>query len=257
MSKISQKALLPPLKLQFGRKSRIAALLIVFTAVLSLVVAANKWNSNQYIKEINIVGAELIEHSEILDIIAEPVINRPKENIRLVEVEVLSKRHPYILSSNAVMQSAGVLKLEVKERKPVAVVVGADGDLYYSDEKGALLPYRLFTSIKNLPVLANCFPYGVLDTAALKSGIKIIENLKNDKTEMLDYFISEIKYNNQDKTFSIITCESDLKIFFGKAENIARKLDLLALFCGKRLTKIAAAKLKYIDLRWENQIVTG
>lgn len=257
MNKSSTNSQKPSGKFSLGRNSRIAILLLMFTAVLSLVVAANRWSSNQDISEIIITGAVLIPHSEINELLSAPILNRPKENVKLKDVELLAEKHPYVFSANAAMLSSNILKLEVKERIPEAIVTTPGGDVYYCDKFGALLPYRLFPNVKNLPLITNVFPTNELDTAALTAAVRIWNNIVGLNSDLMNFFISEVRYEPSEKSFTMISCEHSLKILIGKVYNIEKKLRNLERFCISILSKEQYKNINYIDLRWESQVVVG
>jgi hypothetical protein len=55
--------------------------------------------------------------------------------------------------------------------------------------------------------------------------------------------------------YSIITSDTGSPVLLGQGVNIQEKIDKMLVFWKNQMPKEPRRKFKYIDLRWQNQVV--
>jgi hypothetical protein len=105
-----------------------------------------------------------------------------------------------------------------------------------------------------LPIISNVYNGKKLDNSILFGALDIINAFQNNST--LNAIISEINYINQTKSYELFLTESNMKILFGKTDNLTEKLNKIYEFWKKSAFWNAAKdNNKLIDVRWKNTII--
>ena len=223
------KSLIAIFKLALNKKAFLVLCLIVLM-ISTLAIFANRWNSSKAITSIVISGNRIVAEKEIIDQLKSPLLNKAKENINLLEVRKDIVAHPYIKSTYVTNKNAHEISIEVKERLPLAIVIAEDGGLYYTDEDGKILPYRISNTIIDLPLIRGIIRNGKTDTSALISSLKIIGELKKSDNKELYNLASEIIYHPEQRTFYLMADDAGIKILFGEMGSLQEKFELLASY---------------------------
>ena len=83
------------------------------------------------------------------------IVGQPKSTINIPELENVLNSHADIANSEVSMSIDGEVKINVKQRKPVIRVINSNGDSYYLDEQGKLMPLSDKYTAKVLVVNGN------------------------------------------------------------------------------------------------------
>lgn len=233
------------------RLLRLALVLIVFAL---LIFAAQLWNSSQPIKSISISGTSYLSAAEVKAAIDDKaIINVPKNKIKYKKIVHGLKTNPYI-AETFMHEGIHTLEIEVVERNPVAIIANSYGELSFADKDGKILPYRLFRSYMDLPVISGVYRGDKLDSSALAASIQVVRKLNDSEKSFLANLISEVSFNLDKRTISLYTSDAGTKIILGTTGRLENKLSSIAQFFKHRLTK-PDKDLLYIDARWDGHIV--
>jgi hypothetical protein len=240
----------------FDKKNRLFLYLIfVLFFIGFLSVFANKWTSSQKIEKIIIYGNTFIPTSEIFSCIDSTVTGQLTENNDFIDLKDITIKHPFIYKSYIMHKNPSIIEIEVKERIPVALLIKNDGNLCYADSTACLLPYRLSLKFGEFPLIRGIFSESSVDSTALAGAILIVNQLNESKNGNLLQLVSEIDYNRITKLFSIYTSDNEYCIYFGKAEEVSDKIELLSDFFATKLPSVDIKNLQYIDVRWRDRVV--
>lgn len=252
-----QKRILNRIISKIFRKENRLFLYLSFIIILILFLStfANKWSSGQTIKKFIITGNTIIPQNELLGNVDSTLLKRVRNDVELLDLKDKIISHPFILTTYVMQRNASVIEIEVKERIPVGLLVRNDGSLCYCDDGMEIIPYRLSIKFDGLPVLRNFFNKNKLDSAALSGVLKILEQSKKSEFAVFYRLISEIEYDRNSKIYTIITADNAYSIFFGRADNIRTKLDLICDFLENAIQEINTNDIKYVDLRWEDRVI--
>ena len=166
--------------------------------------------------------------------------------------------HPYVKAAIVSKRYPNKMEILIKERTPIAYLNA--GSLYLIDQEGIVLPIPDAVITNQLPVITiiSDTTYDVIAGEKLNTPeIKNITQLVIDTYTLsrpLFNTISEIKY--EDKTGELIVYNKDSAnpVYFG-VNDFYKKMIILAKFQRKLTGKKRLSDYKYIDLRWNQQII--
>lgn len=237
-------------------KYLILIFVLVIISVGTLIWLAIAWSENQEIKKVNISGNKIVNEEDILKSMSSSAINNQNFEIDISKIQKLLKKNPYIQETYITHKNLNEIKVEVKERNPIASMVLENGNLVYIDSSMNLLPYILYDNMPDVPLLNGVFQNGEIDSLAIIGSFAILNLINKDTKQYLLPLISEIDYNKSNNTFSIITSGEGAEIKLGGIHNLDTKINKMDAFY--KSSYIASNKsIKYIDLRWDNQILVA
>lgn len=232
-------------------KIKLLALLgAVIVSIAILVPVANKWMASNTVKKINVVGNSMIPESEITG-------RAGNGSGRLDTIQERVSGHPFVEETYVTQNRLEQINIEIKEKTPIAYITAPDGNLSYIDRKGTPLPYRLYEQYRDLPVLRNIYDGKNVDFAAYRNALAIIDELRVPDHQAVCADISEIVFNTKTAEFSLITSDTGTPVLLGEGVLIPEKIEKMAIFWRNRLPNEIRKKYKYIDLRWQNQVVVA
>lgn len=216
---------------------------------------ALRWNVNQNYNIIEVKGNRLIPTEEIQGI-ANTVINTTeKEKLKLEQINTEIQKHSYISKSFVTKENPQKIKIEIEEKQPIAIIVKDSSEFWFVDMNLNILPYQYIEKQLSLPLIRGIYNGSVLDTTDLIEAVRIIVELNKPTSRALADEVSEIYLNREEHTWYIIPNDNDFQFILGKAENLEQKLKY-AYFSYKYFTEKSSKQIRYIDLRWLNQIIT-
>lgn len=238
-----------------GKYSVLIFILVIIT-VGAVIYLSIDWAKKQEIKKVDISGNLILGEQEILDKLSDELIDTSNANEKIRNIQKLLKQNPYIQETYVTHKNLNEIKVQVKEKKPVAALVLENGNLAYIDAKLNILPYQLYQSMPDVPLVNGIFQNGEIDTTGLVGTFVIIENLNQSEKAYLMPLISEINYNKSNKTFNLATSDASTIVRIGTIGDIANKINKLDSYYKNNLVKSRTLPA-YIDLRWGNQVVVA
>jgi cell division protein FtsQ len=242
---------------QVSRHPRTAGFVMLLLVVVTVgaCLGANMWTRDFTVKEVRAEGNRIVSSSEILSLAAIP------KNQKLFEVDLNQARKR--VQANQFVRAVAVnrdvpdrISITVEERFPVAAL--ATDKILYIDAEGVILPPARSEYIFDLPVitgalpLAECVPGKRVASDVLREALQIaITAQKVDD----DFYrlISEI-HIDPGASIELFTSESGVPVLFGRGD-VAAKMVKLEAFWKEFVSQRGAGELKYIDLRFEDQVV--
>lgn len=237
-------------------KYSVLIFILVVISVGTVIYLSIDWAKKQEIKKVNISGNLILGEKEILDRLSDELIDSSNANEKVRNIQKLLKQNPYIQETYVTHKNLNEIKVQVKEKKPVAALVLENGNLAYIDAKLNILPYQLYHSMPDVPLVNGIFQNGEIDTTGLVGTFVIIENLNQSEKAYLMPLISEINYNKSNKTFNLATSDASTIVRIGTIGDIANKINKLDSYYKNNLVKSRTLPA-YIDLRWGNQVVVA
>jgi cell division septal protein FtsQ len=232
-------------------KVKLVVILTFCTIVfLSLLFFSSRWVSSKPIRLVSVSGNELIPRDEIINQIDTHSLS---SNDFLLSIKSKVKAHPYIQNTVVSHKQADELSVEIKEKKPLALIITENGETCLIDKDNNILPFKNYKNCISLPVLRGVFYLGNPDTVSLTGFYTILDAL-SQKKEIMNYFISEIIYDREKQTYSMLSADNNINIFLGTTENIENKITFLNDFLLTKKFKTNFSKIDYIDLSWKNLI---
>lgn len=197
----------------------------------------------------------LLDEKEILDRAAIAV-----DSLRMAEVDLQQARErvaelPFVRNAAVSMQAGEIVVITVEERVPVASILVENGAVQYVDAEGVILPYRFTSHLLDLPFLAGFVRGSAVDTLRLQQGLRIILALEAQDKKLYKN-ISEIA-TRPAGGFVLRTTDGAVPIFFGDAVDVERKISKLHTYWNTQVFRGDIPDVRYIDLRWQDQVVVG
>ena len=165
-------------------------------------------------------------------------------NTRVIEDEL--KLHPLIENVECFRTPSNRIGIEVTQRLPILRIMSDNGDNYFIDEKGEIMP--LSNSSANV-IIAT----GNIDrTYASKELYEFGRFLQ--KSDLWQAQIQQINVTAS-KELELVPRVGDHIIFLGKPGNYKNKFEKLETFYKKALNQIGWNKYSHISLEFDNQII--
>lgn len=185
------------------------------------------------------------------------------ENPGPASVEAAVETNPYVANAEVYRKLDGSMMVDVEQRRPVARVVCQNGESYYIDKTGELMP--LSPRFSAFVPVVNGFlnePYslrrGFLDNDSVKTW-----SMLDDIYVLCDYIAGNSFWDSQieqvfvtpEKEFELITRVGDQLILFGDTSSMAGKFKKLELFYSEALNRNGWNQYKSLNLKFRNQII--
>ena len=249
----------------------------LITGLLLTMGFVNKQQDQLLCKSLDIMvnqddGLYFLDKIDIAQLIkdrGDSIIGQPKSTVNIPELENVLNSHADIANAEVSMSIDGEVKINVKQRKPVIRIINKNGDSYYLDDEGTLMPlsdkYTANVIVANGNILepfAARYKYSVADIS--KDSLLSATSLLAELFAMANYInadkfwksqIHQI-YINDEKELEIIPLAGNQKIIFGDTTDMDEKYKKLLTFCQQGLNTTGWwDKYSTINLKFKNQIV--
>ena len=81
-----------------------------------------------------------LEVAQLLKSRGDSIINQPKVTINVNEIEGILNNHPAVANAEVYVTIDGVVKVKIKQRKPVIRIFNLSDESYYIDTEATLMP---------------------------------------------------------------------------------------------------------------------
>lgn len=234
----------------FGRL--IGRVAIILIAVTLLVFTARNWMNNQRVSKVVVEGNILVPDNEIINLVKDSVVGQKIKHVDLAQVTQKVKNHILIRDAIVSYKTGKQLQIEIVERAPIALTrQNNSGDIAYVDADGIVIQFEPRREFVGLPVITGINMRKAGNESIIAECMEIIRQIV--KINSVDQLISEIVYKNGQFYFN--SSFKNVRIMFGRADNINDKLIRLGLFYEKAMIEGIEAEINWIDLRWRSQIV--
>ncbi len=218
--------------------------------IIGLFAFSNVRNSTRNIESVNVqfVGnnTALITKSMVNKLLIQnedSLIRVGKEILDLNEMEALLDNHPMISKAEVYLTVDGNLGATVLQRKPIARV--ATTPSYYIDSNGQRMPLSKIHTVR-VPLVSG------VDKDNLYLVKDLLTRLDNDGF-MSKHIVGV--HVNKNQTVELLMRKHDLKIYFGKPENIDRKFRNFKAFYQNTIKDNSLSKYSKINLTVNTQVV--
>ena len=239
-------------------KAKLAILFTMCLCLLVLIKISSWWgelNENLVLKHIIISNTSMIDNEEYHKLV-DQFLGYSLDELIIGDISQILEEHPYVKASRVSKWFPSTIKIELIERKPIAIL--NIPPIVLIDKDGFVLPNKQIKTNFNLPILNKFNPDSVLYPYGDKVLSINVENciywLGKIKMEYPTFYedISEMKMTS-DNDINIILSEYPTSIFLGK-DHIWVKIEILKKFEIGLLPK-KLSDFKYIDMRYNNQVI--
>lgn len=236
---------------------RILIFLFLILIAAYLVVAVTVFNAkpaDQTCKGMELIIKDSIDHGfitpkEILRLLdAKKLSPKGKKmgdiNTRLIEEEL--GRHPLIQEVECYRTPGCKIGVEVTQRIPLLRIMASNGDNYYIDSKGQVMPIP--NSSAHVAVVTGSVSRDFASKELYKLGIFLQEHpLWGAQIEQINVTPA--------KELELVPRVGEHIIFLGKPGDYEEKFDRLKTFYEKGLNQVGWNKYNRISLEFSNQII--
>jgi len=245
----------------------ILALTIFFIALIAILSV--KWRSETEINKITITGNYTINREEILNAarISDSSAITEEVNIDLIRNRI--SNHKEIKKVFVSLELPSELKIEIIERRPVAVING-ENEIMLVDDELEIFPFKNAVKMYDLPVISGVRtelkpdPANRYNKEDLRLALFLI--LNTYRTSKATYnFISEVSLSDTDKVI-VYMAEDSSPFYFPKKTNesisnteyqelLLNRIVVFENYLKQSLDDHLRKDIKYVDLRYENKVI--
>lgn len=174
-------------------------------------------------------------------------VGRGMDSIRMEPMEKILATHPLIDEVECYKTPTGKVHVEVTQRIPILRIMARNGENYYIDNKGEIMPPES-RCIAHLVVVTGYVDKEYATAELYPLGLFLQKNA---------FWDSQIEQLNvlPTKEIEMVPRVGDHIVFLGKLEHYEDKLYRLKEFYQKALNKVGWNKYKRISLEFDNQII--
>ena len=194
-------------------------------------------------------------------------IGKPMDEINILKMEKALRDNPYILNVQVYATLGGQLEMKVVQKKPIAMVINSDGESYYLDSCGYIMPLSPSYTARTLVV------NGMINEPYARYYGQNMEQLENDTAvhtqltsvyKLADYIyhnpfwkaqVTEI-YVDSANDFCLIPRVGGQRIILGDTSDLAQKFNKLWILYRDGLNSTGKwNEYSAINLKYKYQIV--
>jgi len=230
--------------------------LLLMTIYLFLAITAfNRKPASQLCSDVTLrikdsVYAGFITSKEVTSILQKQGINpvgKEMESICTQPLEEVLDNHPLIDEVECFKTPNGKICVEVTQRIPILRVMSNNGEDYYVDNKGLVMPSGT-RCVAHLPIATGKIEKSFATRDLHKFALFLQQN------SFWDAQIEQIHVLGGHKV-ELVPRVGDHIIYLGRLNNWENKLKRLKLFYEKALNKVGWNKYSRINIEFDNQIV--
>jgi cell division protein FtsQ len=213
----------------------------------------------------------LVTKNDIYSIVKQTGHVLKGQAIRYINAEKIErsiKKQPYVANANVFVTIDGIVEIHVVQRQPILRIFNQEGESFYLDGTGNLLPLnpdfsaRVLVANGYIPETYSKSVNYLQDTVRQKDSLlykSVMNNLFSlsifiMKDEFLKALIDEI-YVDKSGEFELIPKIGNQVILFGTPENMDDKFERLLVFYKKGLSITGWKKYNVINIKFRNQVI--
>lgn len=237
---------------------RILLSLIMLLLIAYLVVAVTAFNkrpadricSDMELAIKDSVNAGFITRQEIATLMHRKGIypvGKKMDRIHTKSLEKELNKHPLIDRAECYKTPSNKLCIEITQRVPVLRIMSNNGENYYIDNKGNIMPPES-KCVAHLAIVTGEVEKSFATRYLHKFGVFLQQN---------DFWNAQVEQINvlPGKEIELVPRVGNHIVYLGKIDNFEEKLSRLRLFYEKALNQVGWNKYSRINLEFNNQII--
>jgi cell division protein FtsQ len=233
-----------------------AVLLVLCFFVLKAYAAWLKKSESFKIRKIEIEGNAMISDQNIIKT-TELASETSIWEVDLQSADSKIRENPLIEAVSLERSFPGVIKIKIHEKNPLALL-NFKNRFYCIDRNGVVLPSKS-GKLYDLPVISGHFEGGVQTGKTVRSkvvekGLDFLKTLVRERPELFNE-ISEIVLKKE-HGLVFFTRNGGIPVRLGES-GYAWKIRYLEAILGEIYQQSNLKKIRFIDLRYNNQVVVG
>lgn len=230
-------------------------LLLVIAYIVVAVTAFNRKPAGTVCRDVELVVkdtvyAGFITQKEVASILKKKGISpigKDMDRIRTKTLEDILSKHPLIDRVECYKTPSGKLCIEVTQRIPILRIMSANGENYYIDNKGTVMPPDA-KCVAHLPIVTGSVEKSFAMRDLYKFGVFLQRN------SFWDAQIEQI-HVLPGRNVELVPRVGDHLIYIGKLNGFEKKLKRVKAFYEKGLNRVGWNKYSRINVEFDNQII--
>ena len=221
---------------------------------------ALQWRGHLTVKSVVVEGQHILTADEVVKL-AQVTLNTKMYDIDLTTIEKNVATNHFVRTVTVTRDAPATIRVSVEERTPIALLlIPGRNDLLCIDGEGYILPHVASQSIFDLPVISGIDSLftpaiGQRSTQAdLAEATGVLQAAEEVSTELF-HTISEVRVRNG-HDLVLYSADTGIPIIFGRGE-AARKMVMLDGFWKKFVSEEGSQNIRYIDIRYEDQVIVS
>jgi cell division protein FtsQ len=241
-------------------KSVYAIFALLFVIATAAWLGTLQWKEHLTVSGIIVEGEHILTKDEVVKL-AQISLKTKMYDIDLTSVQKRIQKDHFVKSVAVMRDAPSTVRISVEERTPIALLSfpGTSG-LLYIDEEGYILPHVATQAIFDLPLISGADSQAVASIgqrtphADVLAALEALESARQVSNELF-HMISEVSIRNG-HDMVLYSAEGGVPIIFGRGD-AAKKMVKLDAFWKKFIAEQGSRDLRYIDLRFEDQVVVS
>lgn len=229
-------------------------LLLVIAYLVVAVTAFNRKPTSQVCQDVELVikdtvYAGFITKKEVATLLEKKGISPVGKDLERVRTKTLERelaKHPLIDQVECYKTPSGKLCIEVTQRIPILRVMSANGENYYLDNKGTVMPPDA-KCVAHLAVVTGNVEKSFAMRDLYKFGVFCKEFFWNAQIEQIHVLPG--------KNIELVPRVGDHLIYLGKIAGFEKKLKRVKAFYERGLNQVGWNKYSRISVEFDNQII--
>ena len=227
---------------------------LAFYLVLAITAFNSPDESDNVCREVNIHVEDssvkgFLDQEEIKGLLQRSrcyPIGDQMSHVDVRNIEEQLQKNPFVKDVQCYKTQTGHVNITIDQRLSVIRVKADNGDDYYVDEHGNIMPNTHFAS--NLVVATGAIHHKVAQKVLKDIGCYLLNTpLWGSQVEQLNVLA--------DGTIEMVPRVGDHIVYLGSPANLERKLERLKKFYKYGLSKAGWNKYSYINVEFDNQII--
>lgn len=246
-----------PVSAPQAKRKRLGMIVMIplLVSIIVLEVFSMQWRDGLKIQRVVVDGARTLTANEIFSLAGSPS-KAGMYTVDLYDIQRRISRHPFIREVCVTRQYPKMLRINVEEREPVASFNA--GQLMYIDAEGVVLPGVAGPRKFDLPLISGIAGLDhaeigkTLENAEVFEALSVFREVQELDSAMY-HLISEVNMGNGNDMV-LYSSDVGVPVILGRGD-VGRKLVTLKTFWKNFVGTADVEKLKYIDLRYDEQVV--
>src|SRR5574344_623297 len=173
-------------------------------------------------------------------------LSKPMRYVDTRKIENVLKKSPFVKTAQCYKTPEGHICIELTQRMPVIKIKSNNGDDYYIDDQGGIMPNVRYTSDLVLATGYITKKYAQQHLSRIGKYL-MYDSFWNETIEQIDIL--------KDGSVEIVPRIGDHIVYLGRPLFIQKKLERLKKFYKYGLNQVGWNKYSYISLEFDNQII--
>jgi cell division protein FtsQ len=248
-------------------RSAAVAMFFVVSGIAAIAVLAAEWRESAVGVLLDVRGISITTKENILKAAG------IRDTSNLASLDLLRIRdkileNPFIKDVQLTRDPPKTLRVDVIERKPIAMLLNVQTRDWLLDEDGFVLPASAMPTVHDLPVITGVndgvreltpgakelMPGVRVVNVQVQKGLQALKSIHGIDPALAQLF-SEINLDNR-RDLMLYTMEGGVPVILGSPARLPEKMQAFRAFWENVAMKYDPSSLEYIDLRWKEQVVT-